>query len=219
MPPPTEILHLLDRTANDAVGIALSWHVALLTALVAVAAGWRPTYRQCGRLLVAPLLSVAVVAAAYGNPFNAIAFGVLAGGLFALAGRLSRVPVAPAERWSAWFGASIAAFGWVYPHFLGDESAWLYVIAAPTGVLPCPTLALVVGASMLVGGLGSRTWSTIVAVAALYYGVTGAVRLGVTLDWVLVIGALGLLGVALRLPGRHASVSGPPPVRRDMGRA
>jgi hypothetical protein len=74
----------------------------------------------------------------------------------------------------------------------------IYLYAAPTGVVPCPSLSLVVGFALLSGGLGSRAWSLALAIAGLFYGLFGVARLGVRLDIVLVGGSAALLALALR---------------------
>ena len=43
----------------------------------------------------------------------------------------------------------------------------------------------------------SRAWGITVSVAGIIYGLFGAVRLGVSLDWVLLAGALALFMFAL----------------------
>jgi hypothetical protein len=67
----------------------------------------------------------------------------------------------------------------------------------PLGVLPCPTLAAVIGATLVCGLLGSAPWTIALVIAGLVYGAVGFFSLGVQLVYVLVAGALVLLG-ALR---------------------
>lgn len=43
----------------------------------------------------------------------------------------------------------------------------------------------------------SRAWEFVLGAAGLFYGVFGAVRLGVAIDWVLAVGAAVLLGTAI----------------------
>lgn len=57
------------------------------------------------------------------------------------------------------------------------------------GLIPCPTLSAIIGMTVVFGGLGSRSWSTVLAALAVFYGVYGAAVLGVTIDWVLAAGA------------------------------
>jgi hypothetical protein len=86
------------------------------------------------------------------------------------------------------------AFGSGYPHFL-ETNHWItYGYAAPLGVLPCPTLSAVIGATLLLGALGSAAWSISLGIGGLLYGAVGVFVLGVQLDYVLMAGALVLLG-------------------------
>ena len=88
----------------------------------------------------------------------------------------------------------LVAFGWGYPHFLETDRWMTYAYAAPLGVLPCPTLSAVIGATLIFGLLGSVTWSITLAAFGLVYGVIGVFVLGVQLDYALLAGALVLVG-------------------------
>lgn len=56
--------------------------------------------------------------------------------------------------------------------------------------MPCPTLSIVIGLSLVVGGLDSRAWTLLLGISGLFYGLFGVLRLGVTIDLVLFLGAL-----------------------------
>jgi hypothetical protein len=47
--------------------------------------------------------------------------------------------------------------------------------------------------TLVLNGLASKGWSLVLGFSGLFYGVLGAVYLGVVIDWVLVAGALSLL--------------------------
>jgi hypothetical protein len=91
----------------------------------------------------------------------------------------------------------LIAFGWGYPHFLETDRWMMYAYGAPLGVLPCPTLSAVIGATLILGLLGSAMWSITLATTGLVYGAVGVFVLGVQLDYALLAGALVLVG-ALR---------------------
>jgi hypothetical protein len=76
----------------------------------------------------------------------------------------------------------------MYPHFVEIDSPAAYVIAAPFGLLPCPTLAVVIGATVALSNLDMRLWNTTLLVAGSMYGTIGVFRLGVQLDWGLLVG-------------------------------
>jgi hypothetical protein len=201
MPSREAILAGLALAANDSLIVAVAWHVAALVALLALAAGWRPPQRQAALLLSTPVASAAVVALAHGNPFNGSLLGGLAVVLAATASRLDQRPVRGATGPLAGVGAVSLAFGLVYPHFL-DGARALYLVAAPTGLIPCPTLSVVIGFALVGGGFGAKAWSLALAAVGLFYGLFGVLRLGVSLDVGLILGAAALFVVALRLPRR-----------------
>lgn len=194
MPTRADILSGLAFIANDALTLAMAWHVGVLAVVVALAAGWRPYRRWAGVLLTLPLVSTAVLAGLYRNPFNALVVGLLAVVLAILALRLGSGRVERGPVWSALVGAGLIFFAWSYPHFLDpSKPAIAYLFASPMGLVPCPSLALVVGFGLLAGGLGSRAWSIGLAMGALFYGLFGTIRLGVYIDMFLLCGAVALL--------------------------
>jgi hypothetical protein len=187
----------LTLAANRAIGVAMVWHFAIAVATVALILGLRPSRRAAGVMLAAPIVSAAVVALGIGNLFNATILGVLGLALVVLALRLSSRPVELGPVGARIVGGLLVAFGSFYPHFLQDETPVAYLYAAPTGVVPCPTLSLVIGFALLAGAFGSRAWSLALAVVGLFYGLFGVARLGVYLDAVLIVGAAALLILAI----------------------
>ena len=57
---------------------------------------------------------------------------------------------------------------------------------------------MLTGVTLMMAGLQSFQWSLVLGAAGLFYGVFGAVHLGVTIDWVLTAGALALLASGWR---------------------
>ncbi|HVV84420.1 MAG TPA: hypothetical protein VHE35_15235 [Kofleriaceae bacterium] len=197
MPTPSELLAGLTTIANDAMWMAIAWHVVLLAAIVALAVGWHPRKRSATLGLAAPLASASALAFAHGNPFNGVLLGAatLTLGLFALRGDNEEVAVgAP---WETLVAGMLLGFAWTYPHFL-ERGGWLaYLYAAPVGLVPCPTLSLALGFALLGGGIDRRV-AAVLAAFGLFYGLFGVVRLGVRLDLGLVAGATAALTIALR---------------------
>jgi hypothetical protein len=180
---PESILAGLTGIANDWHWLAVAWHILLVAGFVRLVAGWRPPTRLIGHLLVAPVLSVSLVAWLSGNPFNGTAFGVLAATLLSAARRFSKASVQlDSPAWAA-PGVALILFGWTYPHFLTTDSWTTYLYASPFGLLPCPTLSAVIGTTLLFRDCRSSRWSTTLVVAGLLYGAMGVFRLGVVLDW------------------------------------
>ena len=68
-------------------------------------------------------------------------------------------------------------------------------IQSPLGLIPCPTLSLIIGFALFFRGFGSKPLVVLYTVAGLFYGFFGVLRLGVMVDAVLVAGSL-ILGAA-----------------------
>jgi hypothetical protein len=174
MPAPEDLLVGLAEIANSRREFAITWHVYFAILAAALAVGMRPTKSISGVLLALPLFSVGFLAWRTGNPFN--------GTVFIFAGALTFI------------------FGWTYPHFLETRSYVPYVYAAPMGLIPCPTLSIIIGSTLIVDGLGSGAWSLVLGATGVFYGVFGAFVLGVPLDLVVLICAALLIGMVL-VPG------------------
>jgi hypothetical protein len=206
MPTKAEILLGLARIAHDAAWVSIGWHFVAGVAVVALWRGARPQKRIASALLSLPLLSVAALAFAFDNPFNGAVFALLALALGGLAWRADREAISLGRPWAAVLGTVLVAFGWLYPHFLDDVSPFVYIYAAPFGVIPCPTLSVVIGAALMAGGLGPTSWRVVLAAAGAFYALFGALRLGVVIDVVLLAGAAGLM--AQWLEGRVSRRTG-----------
>jgi hypothetical protein len=139
-----------------------------------------------------------VVAAqhAYGNPFNGIVFVATSLALVALAVTDTRGRIGAAPRWTFLAGAAMVAFAWVYPHFLSGSSV-KYLYAAPVGLVPCPSLSMAIGLSLLAGGGGRRAWRMTLSAVGLLYGAYGVAKLGVVIDIALFVGAASLAATDL----------------------
>jgi hypothetical protein len=193
MPDKDQILVSLQSIANQFTPVAILWHVVMFIFIALLLFRVFPPNRLTGILLSLPLISVAVLAWVSGNPFNGSVFALLAilvlvFGLRAPAGpvEISRLPFLIA-------GIAMVVFGLVYPHFLENGSLVRYLVAAPTGLIPCPTLSVVIGFALIFSGLNSQALTLTLIVAGLFYGLFGAFRLGVTLDIFLLLGTGTLL--------------------------
>ena len=183
------------------------WHVAFGAGLAALVLGWRPRRPLVAALFGLPVASVSALAWVGGNPFNGTVFAILAAALVGQAARLPPSNVAVGGPWPVCVGGVLAGFGWIYPHFLDAHSWATYLYAAPLGLIPCPTLSALIGVALMVDGLGSRRWSMTLAAAGAVYGLIGWLRLGVTIDMVLLAGALALGLLAMGRGGRPAEGS------------
>jgi hypothetical protein len=67
------------------------------------------------------------------------------------------------------------------------------------GLIPCPTLSVFIGFTLLFHGFGSKKWMLSAALIGLFYGIFGVLRLKVYLDVALIAGALFLLVYAFSI--------------------
>ena len=203
MPSAEAILAGLTRIANDAFLLAVVWHVVVALLLVFFAVRG-PLPRVGAVLASAPLASVSALAWSFGNPFNGAMFAVLAASLAILAG-LRHGPDAARPTWARVAGGVMIAYAWVYPHFL-ESGGLAYLIGSPMGLVPCPTLALLLGLALVGVVRARRAWSFVLAGAGLLYATIGVLRLGVVLDVPLFLGAIALVFVDARAPRPVASL-------------
>jgi hypothetical protein len=203
MPTPEAILTGLTAIANDWRWLAITWHLLALLLAAACFAGWRPSIRVIGYLLVGPIISASLLAWLSNNPFSG---AILAGTAAALLWNAIRLPSSPPQctSWaSVTLGVACVIFGLSYPHFLRASSWATYLYAAPFGLVPCPTLAVAIGMTLMFRHLSSPSQSVVLAVTGMLYGVVGVSRLGVALDW-----GLLLAGAALVVRQRAGAVDG-----------
>jgi hypothetical protein len=196
MPGPESIVGGLAAISSRYWGAAVAWHVVLATLLGGVVAGWRPAQQTLGMVITALLTSVSAFAFVAGNVFNGVVFLLLAGLAVKMTLRLPKGSVKLASAGAVAAGVALALFGWVYPHFVEGLS---FLYRAPTGLLPCPTLSLIIGLCLAVEDRSSRRWLGTLAGAGLFYGLFGMLALAVKIDFVLVLGAAALIVAAARV--------------------
>lgn len=207
-----EILAGLGRIANEAFVHAVLWHVIVGVAAAALSLGWRPSPRLVGGLLCLPLASVSGFAWAFGNPFNGSSFALLTVVLGWMAWRTPKGAVTSSRRWTPALGGLLVAFACSYPHFLVGRPALAYLVGAPLGLIPCPTLSLVIGVALIGCGPNSKGWSFVLAAAGVFYALFGALRLGVVIDLALLAGsiAIGAQALTTRKPEPFLDTLGKP---------
>jgi hypothetical protein len=189
MPTAEQILLGLKEVANNWRPLAIFWHVYFAALVIILILGIRPSKRTAGLLLGLPLLSVSIAAWTVSNPFNGVVYAVIGLMFLYLASRLPREKVKLAAISIIIPGIILFIFGWVYPYFLKTTSFLPFLYSAPTGLIPCPTLSIVIGLFLVLNCLGSRPLSLVLGLLGLFYGITGVVRLRVSIDGVLLLGA------------------------------
>jgi hypothetical protein len=193
MPSPEEIMRGLKEITNAWQFLAILWHVYFAILMLIVISGRRPPKRLAGLLLVIPFFSVSALAWMSANIFNGMFFALSGAALLFITIRLPRSRIQTAPFKAIALGVIMFVFGWIYPHFLKTESFIPYLYSAPTGLIPCPTLASVIGLSIILGSFGAHAWSAVLAITGVFYSLFGAIYLGVQLDWILLFGALSIV--------------------------
>jgi len=200
MPTPEEILQGLTLITNTYTWIAILWHVLFYLLIAALILKWKPSNRLLSSLLSLPLLTVSLFAWITGNPFNGTIFALSGVILIIVGNRNPDDPIDTKRTWSTIIGIIILIFGLLYPHFFDTDNYFNYFYAAPTGLIPCPTLSIVIGFAILYNGFRSRNWSLILVIPGLIYGILGTFRLQVYLDIVLLFASIILLILAFQIP-------------------
>jgi hypothetical protein len=191
------LLESFHTIANDAFALAVVWHAFVAAGVVVAIHGYLSQHRAAEMLGVL-LASVSGIGFAFGNLFNGIVFAVLALLAALITSGIPRTLVHGGTPAAVVLGGAMMLLGWAYPEFVDKPLGWLY--GAPLGLLPCPTLAFLIGATLFFGGFDSRAWSLLLSAAGLFYGLFGALRLGVRIDMLLAAGALAVGLYAI--PGR-----------------
>ena len=193
MPTQEEILSGLQQIADERSMIAIFWHIVFYLYLFFIILGRKITRQEMSLFVSVPLLSVSVLAWNTANPFNGTVFVLL----FVLALYFGLKNQREKVQYSGIFfrltGAVLMLFGLMYPHFTGINLSLF--IQSPLGLIPCPTLSLIIGFALFFRGFGSKPLVVLYTVAGLFYGFFGVLRLGVMVDAVLVAGSL-ILGAA-----------------------
>lgn len=188
-----QILSGIQAIVNEYSSIAIIWHVLFYILFAALILRWKPSNSVLSALLCLPLISVSVLAWISGNPFNG-SFFALAAILLFIFGVKAPVKIIRTSR-PVFFlsGIILVIFGMVYPHFIHPSSVTGYFYASPAGLIPCPTLSILIGLALIYDGFGYRPLSLLLIILGLFYGVFGVFKLKVLIDLFLLTGALMLL--------------------------
>lgn len=188
-----EIIAGLQAIVNNNMLIATFWHIAIYVLIIFLLFSWNPSNKLMVIMLCLPVASVSVLAWYSGNPFNGTLFAVLAILIIIFGLKASSQPITLSQLAFIVIGILMIAFALLYPHFLGSGSFIRYLYASPVGLIPCPTLSLLIGFALVYNGFDSKALTISLIVYGLFYGLFGVFRLGVTLDTGLIIGAFSLL--------------------------
>jgi hypothetical protein len=204
MPSADAILAGLSDAANTWRMLAVLWHLLVAAVLFAYWTSGQLSNGSVAVVAIGLVVSVSLVSAVSGNPFNAAVFAGLAILLVSAASRARTARIRLEEPVWGIPGAMLVLFGMVYPHFLAARSWTEYAFAAPLGLIPCPTLAVVIGLTLMFRYYASIAWTAPLIVAGLLYGLVGVFALGVLLDVALLAGTLVLANAAVTGYGRRS---------------
>ena len=193
MPTREEIIAGLTTIANQYSNIAIVWHIIIVIIIAALFAGWKPGNMLMIILLSSLLMSVSSFAGTGDNFFNAAIFALLVIVSIYAALKSGNGIIRGDRSWPDIAGLLLIIFGLIYPEFLHTNSPIEFAYAAPTGLIPCPTLCVLTGFALLYKGFGSVTWSMTIVASGIFYGLFGVFYLGIYLDWFLVAGSLILM--------------------------
>ena len=208
MPTREEILSGLTWIANEYTGIAIVWHLLILLLIAALFARWKPGNNLMILMLSSLLMSVSGFAFLQGNYFNAAVFAFLLIVSILVSLRSGRKAIRGDRSWTGIIGLLLIAFGLLYPEFVNTDSQLDYLYSAPTGLIPCPTLSILIGFALLYRGCSSPIWTMTLGISGLFYGLVGVFYLHMNIDWFLVAASAFLLLNKLIFLKKSMSLSG-----------
>jgi len=193
MPSPELILDGLSKVSNNYSILAVIHHVWIVIFLISLLLGLRLQNKIVSMILLMPMLSVSALAFLNSNPFNGIVFlfsSVLLS-IFALSEKSEKIEFNSLMNTIA--GTLFLLFGLVYPHFINGGDWYEYLYKSPIGLIPCPSLLVLTGTTLLYKGFLNRKWMFTLSALGLFYGIFGVLRLDVKIDVVLIVSSIWLL--------------------------
>jgi hypothetical protein len=188
-----DIINGLQSIVDDNSAFAVIWHCVFYILIAALALKWTPSNKLSGLLTCLPLISVAIFGWLTGNPFNGTVFSIATILMFIFGLKASGQPINYSQFPFIIAGILMITFGLVYPHFIKPDSIIKYLYASPAGLIPCPTLSVLIGFLLLYNGFGSQPITLTLILLGLFYGIFGVLKLRVYLDLFLLFGTLTLL--------------------------
>jgi hypothetical protein len=188
-----DILNGLQSIVNDYSTVAIIWHAVFYILIAAFIAKWEPSNKIFGLIISLPLLSVAILAWTTGNPFNGTMFSIATILILIFGLKANSQPINYSQLTFMIAGILMIIFGLIYPHFIKPDSILKYLYASPAGLIPCPTLSIIIGFLLLYNGFGSQPITLTLIVLGLFYGIFGVLKLAVYLDLFLLFGTITLL--------------------------
>jgi hypothetical protein len=176
------ILNYLAEISNKNTNINLIIHVIILVALICFSLIKKDKikYLIANSTILILSLSIVVHAFIYGNPFHLITFIVLAAGtLLALYKGRDEKNI----KFDAFSVISliIIGMGFWYPEFVSTSTLG-YFMYSPVGIVPCPTLLVILGLLTLLYPRINKAHYITAVLMGFIYGIIGTFVLKVSLD-------------------------------------
>lgn len=137
-------------------------------------------------LILVLMLSISILSIVNGNPFNFLTFFVLSVFAFIEIIKAKNEITTPKISIKTILCLVFILIGMWYPHFVNAHPA-LLIFLSPVGVLPCPSLYVLLGLLNLYHPQVNKSLFTATALIGLFYGITGVFVLNVALDIPLLI--------------------------------
>lgn len=188
-----DILAGLQSIVNNYTTVAILWHGIFYILIAFLIIKWEPSNRMLGLILSLPLISVAILAWITGNPFNGTVFSIVTILVVLFSFRASNQVISYSQLPFIIAGILMVIFGIIYPHFIKPDSLFKYLYESPVGLIPCPTLSIIIGFLIIYNGFGSNSITLTLIILGLFYGIFGVLKLAVYLDLFLLFGTITLL--------------------------
>jgi hypothetical protein len=182
------ILNAISLAANFSPAVNIVMHVLVLGAIVMLFTGAGPKLRRLifDAVLLILAAAVAVISILVGNPFNMLTFGIIAVISLIELIRGKNLAGRPGLNLNTVISLIIIFIGFWYPEFVQAGLPAMLVLS-PLGVIPCPTLMVMLGMLNLAVPNVNRVQYIALIVMAAFYGLTGVFMLKVYLDIALLV--------------------------------
>lgn len=185
---PERILNYLTMVSNQNLWLNALIHLMVLAAVLVLIFGKNTKIKQwvVDGVICLLFISVATVSFVYGNPFIFLIMAVLT--IFALIElrQGKNEFTTPKFNLHTLIAFTSIIIGFWYPHFVKANPIALLLVS-PAGIIPCPTLLIVLGLLTLAYPKVNKTQYIITVLIGTFHGNTGVFQLKVFLDMAIII--------------------------------
>lgn len=179
-------LNYLNMVANNNLSVNLMMHILFILAGIGLVTIKNPLKSQLVNLFLVILSgSVFLHAAIFGNPFIGLLFLIMTLIMvFELIRRKNNFQFTESRLINI-TAVLLLVFGFVYPHFVNTSLAE-YILYAPVGIVPCPTLITILGFYLLNTNPNKVSYWTITVISTIF-SLIGIIMFKVYIDIVLLL--------------------------------